>query len=427
MTAVRVVLATALCTATGLVASLPATAARPSPAPGGGPAAAATQDRTAVALRDRGPRPPFDRTDGRSAGAAPWTDPAADRARQRALDTLRRDGATGAIARVSTTRDDWSGGAGRREAGRPVAARGNESFRVASNTKPMVATLVMQLVEDGTWTLDTRVEEVLPGLLPGREDVTVRQLLQHTSGMPTGNDAAAAARMEDPASWAEFFEVVGQHYDPEDLVAGALATPWLFTPGTDWSYSNAGYVTLGMMLEEETGQSLGRLLERRVFGPARMSTARYETGPRIRGSFLVGSTATPDGTYTERGFDPTHFGAAGAVSATTRDLNRFSKALVDGRLVEKATVRLMTTPGDNPLAYGLGTYRVPDPCSPKGAPRYLVGHDGGAYGTTSLMLTSEDGRRQVSLAATGREIGEQGVTQRYDIGDALVRLMATAC
>lgn len=80
------------------------------------------------------------------------------------------------------------------------------------------------------------------------------------------------------------------------------------------------------------------------------------------------------------------------------------------------------------MAYGLGTYRMPDPCSPKGEQRYLVGHDGGTLGTLSMSFTSEDGKRQISLGLTGRTMREgTDQTQPYDLMKAFTDLAATTC
>lgn len=367
--------------------------------------------------------------------AAPTAGPArsasgdVDATRQAVLDQLVTDGGIGVVARVEGPKGEWAGGAGVRERGKKTPVHGQENFRVASNTKPMIATLVMQEVERGTWTLDTTVESVLPGLLPGHGDVTIRELLSHTSGMPTGNDLAVVARMEDPASLDEFFAVIGEEFTDQDIVDGALADRWGFPDPAvpDWRYSNAGYVTLGMMLEEETGQPVEQLLKDRVLKPAGMQQTRFETSDTIRGPFLVGGSFTDEGFWSERGFDASLFSSSGAVSSTTQDLNRFSEALVSGELVDQALADLMTAPGDNAAGYGLGTYRMPDPCTPEGAePQWLVGHDGGTYGTTSLMFTSLDGERQVSMGLTGRYLLESG-EQPHDLVTAFYELATTTC
>jgi len=347
-----------------------------------------------------------------------------------AVRTLVDEGAVAVTARVETPRLRWAGAEGVRRLDGRAPARTTDRFRVASLTKPMVATLVMQEVERGTWTLGTRVEDVLPGLLPGQPDVTIEHLLGHRSGMPTGTDSLLAARMTDPTSWEEFFAVLGQDYTDADHVAAALATPWLFAPGTDWSYSNSGYVVLGMLLEEVTGRDLEHLLRHRVFRPAGMRHSDYPDEPQAHGPLLVDAAYTGDegaGWYSLGQFDPDVFGAAGAVTSTTADLVAFADGLLTGRLLRPGTVADMGTPrSTDPLEYGLGVYRVPDPCAAPEAPAYLYGHDGATYGTVSIALSSADGARSLVLGVTGRNLSVDPEAL-YDLGDLLVPMLLATC
>ena len=179
-------------------------------------------------------------------------------------------------------------------------------------------------------------------------------------------------------------------------------------PGAGFSYSNAGYVVLGMMLEEVTGRSVENLLEHRVFAPARMWQSAYPDDPGVCGPFLHESAYTgPEGAgwYDLDHWDPSLFAAAGAVTSTTEDLADFTEALVTGRLVDAETAADMLEPRtvdqESFPDYGLGVYRLPDPCVPGG---WLYGHDGASYGTMSVNLTSPDGERQVSIGITGRDV-----------------------
>jgi D-alanyl-D-alanine carboxypeptidase len=348
-----------------------------------------------------------------------------------ALQTLVDDGAVAVTARVRTPTVDWSGAAGLRNLHRRQPARDHDRFRVASITKPMIATLVMQEVERGTWTLGTRVEDVLPGLLPGRPEVTVEHLLSHRSGLPTGTLELLADRMSDPLSVDEFFAVMGQDYTEADHVAAALSAPWVDAPGTRFVYSNAGYVVLGMMLEQVTGTDLERLLRDRVFRPAGMPRSDYPDDAQSRGPFLVGATYTGAegaGWYGMDHFDPDVFGAAGAVTSTTADLVAFTDALLTGRLTSPATVADMTTPRSTEvLEYGLGVYRLPDPCAAPGEPAYLYGHDGAGFGTLSMVLSSPDGSRSLAFGVTGRDYIPTDADVLYDLTDLLVPLLLATC
>jgi len=347
---------------------------------------------------------------------------------QAQLDTLVTDGAVGVSARVDGPAFDWAGASGLRERGTHRKASKNDQFRVASNTKMMIATLVMQEVDRGTWTLNSKANEVVPGLFPGH-DVTIEQLLSHLSGAPDALGELVVSRMAEP-TWTAFFRAIGARYTDAEFIEMANALPWT-EPGTKWSYSNAGYVALGVMLQKVTGSDIGSLLEKRVFAPAGMRHTTYPVKSGTRGPFLVGAGFTPEGVFSTANFNPALFSSAGAVVSTTADLNRFTDALLDGRLVSKKAVNDMTTPrlvGD--LGYGLGLMRLTDPCpSANGEPTYLYGHDGGAYGTVSMALSSADGERQVSLGVTGRYYSDTDPTQSqpFDLNTALVALLRASC
>jgi D-alanyl-D-alanine carboxypeptidase len=355
----------------------------------------------------------------------------ADAALDAALDDLVADGAIAVTARVETASGSWSGAAGTREREGRAPAKPRDRFRVASNTKPMVATLVMQEVEKGTWTLDTPVDEVLPGVLPA--GVTIEQLLSHRSGAPTATDWILTSRVTDPSSLDEVFAVMGQEVTAADHIEAVRSAPWMNEPGTGFSYSNAGYVVLGMMLEEVTGRSVENLLRHRVFAPAGMWQSAYPDDPGVRGPFLHESAYTgPEGAgwYDLDHWDPSLFDASGAVTSTTEDLADFNEALVTGRLVGAETTADMLEPRTVDQEafpdYGLGVYRVPDRCVPGG---WLYGHDGASYGTQSINLTSPDGERQLSIGITGRDLAYPFSTDEplYDPTDLMVLMMQETC
>lgn len=364
-----------------------------------------------------------------AAGDAARQQAPAAKSLQRQLDTLVADGAVAVAARIDAPKRDWAGAAGVRDRDGRGKAGKNDRFRVASNTKMMIATLVMQEVERGTWTLGSTVNEVVPGLFPGH-DVTIEQLLSHLSGAPDALGELVATRMSDLTSWPQFFRAIGARYTDTEFIAMANSLPWL-EPETKWSYSNAGYVALGVMLQRVTGSDISTLLEKRIFAPAKMRQTSYPTTPGVRGPFLVGTGFTSAGAFSTKNFNPALFSSAGAVVSTTADLNRFTDALLDGRLVSKKTVNDMTKPrSTDGLAYGLGLMRLTDPCTPKGAaPKYLYGHNGGAFGTVSWALSSADGQRQVSLGVTGRYYSDTDPTQTqpFDLDTALVALLRASC
>ncbi|MBE1874369.1 serine hydrolase domain-containing protein [Myceligenerans pegani] len=374
------------------------------------------------------------RTDGPQARSAEPGGPASDDVDETLDDAVAAvvaDGALGATARVEAPGVRWAGAAGLRELGGDNRATTHDRFRVASNTKTMVATLAMQEVERGTWTLDTTVEDVLPGVLPTEVGsvVTVEQLMSHRSGAPSLHiQQMILDRVADPESWEDFADAFEQRYTIDDHLTTIDATPWEFEPGTGGNYSNAGYVLLGLMLEEETGWPLDTLLKWRVFLPAGMWHADYPTEPGVRGPFMVGAAYFGEGAWESLDeWDPTMFAGAGAATATTRDLNRLNEALFSGRLVSPETAEDMLTPRGplfgGAIEYGLGVYRVPDPCNDG---EYLYGHDGGALGTVSINWSSPDGERQITLGVNARDYSGSE-TPLYDLDELLTPMLLATC
>lgn len=357
-----------------------------------------------------------------------------ERALDQAAQGLVDDGAIGVTARVDSPGFSWRGSAGHREVDRERPAQPQDRFHVGSITKTMVATVALQEIEDGNLSLDTRVNDVVPGLFPGQPDVTVEHLLSHRSGARTASVELIATRMTDLSDWNQFIAAIGEDYTQQDHLDVVNELPWLFEPGTDFSYSNAGYVALGMVLEEATGEDLEDLLEDRVFDEAGMRHSSYPDDPQHRGRFLTGAMWTGGadvggiGWQSLRGFDPDVFDAAGAVVSTTRDLNRFTEALTSGELVDEDLVDEMVTPRTGDIGgYGLGIYRLPDPCTDPGeAPQWLYGHDGLTFGTAAMVYSSADGTRQVSLGATGRDMtSAQPLT--YDVNELLLPMLEATC
>lgn len=360
-----------------------------------------------------------------------------DHALRRELDRAARglvaQGAVGVTARVESPDFDWRGSAGSRSYRGWPQAEPEDRFRVASITKTMVATVVLQEVEAGSFALDTPVNDLVPDLFPHHPDITVEHLLSHRSGAQTATAEVLANRIDDPTDWNQFVDAVGQDYTAEDHLAAVNSLPWAHEPGEGFNYSNAGYIALGHVLTEVTGVSVADLVKDRVFDAAGMGRTTFPDDPGTRGRFLQDAafTGAPSeggiGWTSLRGFDPDVFGAAGAVVSTTKDLNRFTEALLEGELVDATLVQEMITPRtEAPIEYGLGIYRLPDPCTEPGdPPAWLYGHDGGSFGTGSIAMTSADGTRQFSLGVSGRDLTT--IAPSYDIGELVEPMAAATC
>lgn len=333
--------------------------------------------------------------------------------------TLVADGALAASIRAENGRRAYVAAAGKQSPG-GHDAKPQDSFRIASNSKMMVATVVLQQVQAGRWSLGTTVESVVPGLLPGHGDITVEELLSHTSGLPDGVGTAISRNMANPLDLTQAPAALNRAYQPRDLISGAYAEPW----GTrgKFLYSNTGYVVLGEMLKKATGRSLNQLLETGVFKPAGMNHTYLATTPgmprhSLRETAVIGTTK-----YSLAGFNPSVFGAAGAVVSTTSDVNKFTQALVTGKLLNQRMLAQMSTPRST--GYGLGLMQMPDPCQPG---KTMYGHNGATFGTFSWVVSSRDGKRQVALAVTQRYLDKPAYAQPYDYTAAMVAAMKRVC
>ena len=403
-------LATTVCAATLAVTACPPAGAATSPVLPPGTTSTRAIDPAAIAAAPRTPLP-------RDLRAALRT----------ALQRVVHDGAMGSEALVEAPGQRLSATAGARAAGTKAAPGPNAAFRVASNTKTMIATLVMQQVERGTWTLQTTVGQAWPGLLPGHEQVTLEQLLSHTSGMPDGIGVALAGHLKGQ-DWPAVVAALRERYTDAELVRAGLSLPW-GQAGT-FSYSNTGYVVLGMLLQRSTGQTLPDLLRTRVLRPAGMTHTTFATAPGMPARALADTakTVNPRATFDLTDTHPSLFSSAGAVISTPLDMNRFTKALMTGKLVNRSTLLQMERPRSaGPLNYGLGMYRVPDQCAAPGSGRFLSGHDGASFGTFSFVFASPDGTRRFAVATTGRYLDRAPGKQPFDLAPVLLTALRATC
>ena len=304
-------------------------------------------------------------------------------------------GVPGVVARVQDGRSarTFTAGVSDLTTGAPLLP--GTRFRAGSTTKTFVATVVLQLVGEGRLALDDPVGRWLPGLVPDGDTITVRQLLNHTSGLydHTADPAIAAGIVENRV------------FAPSELLAVTAAHPLSFAPGTGWQYSNSNYVVAGLLVEAVTGHSLGRELRRRIFEPLGLESTSFPVATgRMPGRHAHGYLSTDlvpptDGKPLDvTGINPSWAWAAGALVTDARDLARFYRALQRGELLAprllaemRTTVR---TPDGSRVPYGLGLFRISTPCGT------FWGHNGGMPGYHTEAFWSKDADRTVVLATT---------------------------
>ena len=309
---------------------------------------------------------------------------ASDAALLAAMQALVGAGATGVSALV-----DDGHGVGRFAVGSarldpPLALRPADQFRVGSITKTAVSVVALQLAEQGRLSLRDSIESWLPHVVPNGSAITLRMLLNHTSGIFNYTD--------DQDFFATVLAHPYRHWSPRELVDVATSHPPVFAPGTDWSYSNTNYILVGLVLQKATGKSVADLVQQRVIRPLHLENTYLAGTAGFRSRFAHGY-APPgllgDGYVDLSRWSPSWAWAAGALVSNAPDLARFYQSLLSGRLLSRAMLHQMTTtvsaaPG---LGYGLGIFTADTPCGT------IWGHDGGIPGYVSIAYNNAEGTR----------------------------------
>ncbi|WP_414939605.1 serine hydrolase domain-containing protein [Amycolatopsis sp. cmx-11-51] len=335
------------------------------------------------------------------------------------VQEIADSGFAGAQLRVHDQRGDWTGSAGVRKLGETAKPPTNGRFRIGSNTKTFVSTLVLQLVGEGEVGLDAPVAGYLPEFGLDRR-ITVRMLLQHTSGLL---DYTGALRPDGtvvpgiPLQGKEFLNNRYHNYQPEELVRFGLSKAPLFEPGTDWNYTNINYVLAGLLIEKVTGKHYGDELRKRILRPLGLrdtvvpGTWPGIPGPHAHGYYRyeeAGKWKTVDITTQ----NPSWASSAGELISTTKDLHKFFSALLGGKLLPAPLLAEMREP--HPTGgYGLGLYVQEASCG-----TVLKGM-GGFHGFGTIMASTPDGSRTFELSMTyGDSAADLG--QAYNNADRVL-------
>ncbi|GGV10221.1 serine hydrolase domain-containing protein [Streptomyces spectabilis] len=332
--------------------------------------------------------------------------PSGHRATQRAMDAAVRAGIPGITAQARDGDGVWkaASGVGDLTSGAPRGK--NDKFRVGSITKTFVATVLLQLESEGRLDLDDTVEHHLPGLVRGNGNdgnkITVRQLLNHTSGL--------FDYLADPEYSRTYMEGDGylkHRYDtlpPKKHVRVALSHQPLFEPGAKHSYSNTNYVLAGLIVEKAGKRTYEKEVRDRIIGPLGLKhtsnpgNSIHLPRPSSRGySKLFRSSPDRIDDITE--MNGSQGWADGDIISTAGDLTRFYSALLRGKLLPPKQLKAMKTtvavPGSS-TRYGLGISRLRTGCGTT-----LWGHGGGMIGWLSMAVSTEDGRHQLAYNYNG--------------------------
>jgi len=274
-----------------------------------------------------------------------------------------RGGGKSVIVFLSAGGKEYAATAGPR---RPAVAG---RFRIGSVTKTFTATIVLLLAEERRLRLSDSLEKHLPGVVPRGGEITIRQLLNHRSGL---------VNYTDYGSW---LERAGRSPStrPIDLLRFAGSKPLGFEPGSRGVYSNTNYIALGLVIEKVTARSYGQELEQRILRPLKLDHTELPETRRL-----------PD--LDDGGANPNLTWAAGAIVSNARDLSRFYSAVLSGGLLSAGSLRQMKRTVDGT---GLGVGVTDLPCG------RFWGHGGFILDYATLVTASEKGDRVAVVSTHG--------------------------
>ncbi|GAA4068574.1 serine hydrolase domain-containing protein [Actinomadura miaoliensis] len=321
---------------------------------------------------------------------------------QRDVDAIRDTGTTGVLAQVVHKEGSVRArsGVADLDTRRPVPWDGY--YRVGSNTKTFVATVMLQLAAERKVGLDDTVERWLPGLVQGNGNdgskITVRHLLRQTSGL---YDYSYYLPQDQDHTPEGYRKVRFRSYRPEELVRMAMRHAPEFTPGERWSYSNTNYIVAGMIIEKATGNPWEHEVHERIIAPLGLEHT-YSPGssayvPQPRATFY--ERFTPGGPLVDVSIMSDGYADGGLIS-TTDDMNRFLRALLGGRLLPAAQLEQMkqTVPATawqtlyKDAGYGLGLAKRRTSCG-----TWAWFHGGSMFGVSSVNSVSADGGTSVEI------------------------------
>ena len=296
-----------------------------------------------------------------------------------------------AVAVLRNGKVELMKGFGLADVERNIPVTPDTMFQIASTTKPFTAMAIMMLVEDGKLSLDEKAMKYLPWLPAIYSEVTVRQLLTHTSGV---NRDVRTANVDN--------------FTVDEFRKRFAVAPMAFKPGEKWEYSNNGYILLGLIVESVSGKPFGEFLKQRITKPLGMNNTSYNVPPTDK---MKNRAVGYD--WLENSYKPSpyfHGGyTGGAIVSTISDLAKWEQALATGKLLKQSSLEQIWTPvkliNEKPLSfefrgeqsgYGFGWFLT----SYKG--RKLFTHGGVISGFSSQILRFADDKITIIVIANSK-------------------------
>ncbi len=255
-------------------------------------------------------------------------------------------------------------------------------YRIGSISKTFTATLVLQLVETGELSLNTKLSEYFPQV-PNAQLITVEQLLRHRSGIFNFTDAANYVEyMEQPKTRAELVDII---------VAGGS----IFPPDSTADYSNSNYVLLTYIAEKAAGKDYATLLQERICKPCALKRTDYGGKIDVSANEAL-SYQSANGQEIATETDMSIPAGAGSVVSTPGELTQFFSCLFTGKLLKEESLEAMTTLKDD---YGMGLFQVPF------SEKRAYGHNGGIDGFQSMAGYFPEEKMAIAYVGNGIKYG----------------------
>ncbi|MFE2021492.1 serine hydrolase domain-containing protein [Streptomyces sp. NPDC059499] len=277
---------------------------------------------------------------------------------------------------------------------RPIEV--TDHMRIASTAKAYSGAVSLQLVDRGKLRLNDTIGKVLPRLPRAWHRVTLRQLLNHTSGLPDYTS--------DPEFLALLAENPRRHFDSRRLLRFVAGEPLVFRPGSRYAYSNSDNIAVALMAEAATGRRYEELLAQLVYRPLDLRSTSLPQGYRMPEPYMHGYDVTPPNPPEDvsEALSASGVWASGGIISTPKDMTAFIRGYAGGRLISDRTRRQQLNwvngasepagPGKNKA--GLAIFRYTTRCG------VVYGHTGNFPGYTQLVAATPDGKRSLTVSLT---------------------------
>lgn len=245
-------------------------------------------------------------------------------------------------------------------------------FQIGSVTKQFTAAAVLRLQEQNKLNVQDKISKYFPDF-PKGDSITIENLLNHTSGIFNYTNDPAFMQSEALKSISE-----------KKMIALFKNKPLNFSPGSQWAYSNSGYMLLGYIIQKVAGKPYEQVIRETIFSPLDMTSSGFnftvlQSPDKATGYFFISGTENNEATIV----DSTVSFAAGAIYSTTGDLYKWYKGLMSGKIITQASLDKATTPFKNNYGYGLAIDSAFN--------KRTISHSGGIFGFSSnLTIIPED-------------------------------------